>query len=127
MGNEILLAVLLIVFFLALRHTVKHFKGQGGCCGGGGEVKARRKKLKGPVLGTYVVAIDGIRCENCKNRIEGRVNDIEGAACRVNRKKKTAVVAFDREIAPEEIRRAIEGIGYTVVEIHRRPRSGGAI
>lgn len=121
MENVIIIAILIIVLLIAVKESVKHFKGQGGCCGGGSAVKARKKKLKGPILGTYVFTIDGMHCENCKNRIEGKINDIDGTACRVNLNKKTATVTFNRSISQDEIRSVIEKIGYTVVDI----KSGG--
>ncbi len=117
MGNEVIIAVLVVIFFWAVRHSVKHFRGQGGCCGGGSTVKARKKKLRGQILGTYVFRIEGMHCENCKNRIEEKVNDIDGAACRVNWRKGTATVRFTRNITKEEIRDVIEKIGYTVVDM----------
>lgn len=115
MVNEIIIAILIIVFFIAIKENVKHFKGQGGCCGGGSTVKARKKRLNGPILGRYVITIEGMKCENCKNRIEGKVNDLEGVSCRVNLHKKTAVITYNRDITQEEICHVIEKIGYTAV------------
>lgn len=119
MVNIIVIAILIVAMLIALQGSIKHFKGQGGCCGGGSTVKARKKKLKGPVLGTFVMEIEGMHCENCKNRIEGKLNDIEGVACRVNLKKKTATVSFSRDITKEEIRSIIEKYGYTVLGIRQ--------
>lgn len=70
-------------------------------------------------MGTFVITVDGMHCENCKNRIEGKINDIEGAACRVNLNKKTATVSFNRDMTQDEIRSVIEKSGYTVVDIRR--------
>lgn len=119
MGNEIIIAILVVVIFIAIRGTVKHFAGQGGCCGGASAVKSRRKKLKGQVLGTYIITIDGMHCENCKNRIEAKINGLEGVACKVNLKNKTATVSFNRNITPDEIRYLIENSGYKVEDIRR--------
>lgn len=123
MADIIIIAILIAVLFVALRESVKHFKGQGGCCGGGSTVKVRKKKLKGQVLGAFVITIEGMHCENCKSRIEEKVNDIEGVACRVNLNKKTATISFVRDITEGELRRVIEKLGYTVVDIKRVSRN----
>lgn len=34
MGNAIVIGVILVLAFIGLRSTVKHFKGEGSCCGG---------------------------------------------------------------------------------------------
>lgn len=117
MENIIIIAILGAIFAMAIKETIKHFKGQGGCCGGGSTAKPRKKKLTGRIVGTYVVTIEGMHCENCKNRIEGKLNDLDGVACRVNLSKKTATVTFTRNISRDEIRRVIETNGYTVVDI----------
>lgn len=116
MEDQIIIAILIVTLFIAVRESLKHLKGQGGCCGGGSTVKARKKKLKGPILGTYVFTVEGMHCENCKNRIEGKINDIDGASCQVNLKKKTATVTFDRNITQDQIRDVIRKCGYTVTD-----------
>lgn len=120
MGDVIITGILIVIFFVAIRESVKHFKGQGGCCGGGSTVKVKKKKLKEPILGTFIIAIDGMHCKNCKNQVEGKINDLEGVACRVNLNKKTASVTFNRDITKDEIQSVIEKSGYTVLEIKRK-------
>lgn len=44
MENIVILLLLLIAVGLAITPTIKHFKGQGGCCGGS-DYKPRKKKL----------------------------------------------------------------------------------
>ena len=46
MVNEIIIAVLLILVFTGIRSGTKHFKGQGGCCGGSSQIQDKKKKLK---------------------------------------------------------------------------------
>ena len=43
MVNEIIIAVLLILVFTGIRSGTKHFKGQGGCCGGSSKIRTKRK------------------------------------------------------------------------------------
>lgn len=117
MENAIIVAVLVVLICIGIRSSIKHFKGEGGCCGGGSTtVKAKRKKLK-KVIAQKTVIIEGMSCEHCKNRVENRINEMDGAAAKVNLKKKEAVVSLEKEISDEQIRTIIEKAGYKVVEI----------
>ena len=123
MGNYIVGAVLLVAVLLALRSSLKHFRGEGGCCGGGGEPKTKRKRLRGPVVAEKVIHIEGMRCESCKNRVERQLGQLDGAAPKVSLKRNTAVVSMCREISDEELKTAVEAAGYKVTEIERRRKA----
>ena len=112
----VLLIVIVIVAF-ALKSSIGHFKGEGGCCGGGETILPDHKELSGPKIGEKTVHIEGMHCENCKNRVERAINRIDGAVARVNLKKKIALVSFDRDVSDEEIRKAVENLDYKVVGI----------
>ena len=101
---------------LAIPSSIKHFKGQGGCCGGGNTVK-EHKKLDAPKIGEKEILIEGMHCENCKNSVERAVNNIDGAVCKVNLKKKRAKVSYSKEISDEILRETIENVGFEVKEI----------
>ena len=116
MENVIILVILAVLVIIGIRSTVKHFQGKSSCCGGGGTYVSR-KKLKN-VIARKTIIIDGMTCENCKNRVERFLNDIDGAAAKVHLKKKEAVVSLDREISDEQLRAAVEKAGYTVIAIH---------
>lgn len=114
MENAIIISILIIIIFIGLRSSVKHFKGQGGCCGGGSEVRIKPKKLKS-VIAKATVTVDGMTCEHCKNRVESRLNELEGVSAKVDLKKKTAVISMEKEISEERIRKVIENAGYEVI------------
>ena len=116
-STMIVLVVIVVIAAIALKNSIGHFKGEGGCCGGGGTVIPDEKTLSGPIIGEKTVHIEGMHCENCKNRVERAINRIDGAVAKVNLKKKTAVVSFDREISEEDIRRAVEEQDYKVISI----------
>lgn len=116
MADFIIVAIIAIVFFIGLRATKKHMKGQGACCGGGSSLPRQNKKLE-HVTGKKIVKIDGMTCEHCQNRVERAINEIEGASARVNLRKKEAVVSYDSTINEDELRAVVEKAGYTVVEI----------
>ncbi|WP_029319030.1 heavy-metal-associated domain-containing protein [Butyrivibrio sp. AE3004] len=117
-SNIIIIAVIVIIFIVALRGSIKHFKGEGGCCGGGGgTVKEPDKKLSGSVIRTKVFKIDGMHCENCTNRVKRAINRIDGVSAKLNLKKKQAVVQYEKEVEDETLIKEIEGLGYKVVSV----------
>ena len=98
--------------------TVKHFRGQGGCCGGGGgPVHTEEKTLENPEIMRYVMEIEGMHCQNCKAVIERQINRIDGAACTVDLKQKTATVRCDKPVDPETLRRTVAMLDYKVISV----------
>lgn len=116
-GTILVIVILIIIIFFAVKNSIKHAKGEGSCCGGGGSDKPERKMLKGKKLGEKIIYIEGMHCEHCKNSVEGAINKIEGAKASVNLKKNIAVVSFDREISDEELRNAVEKKDFKVIRI----------
>ena len=120
MENVIIIAILVVLIWFGIRSSIKHFKGEGGCCGGGNTtVKAKRKKLK-KVIAQKTVTIEGMTCEHCKNRVERSINELDGVAAKVSLKNKEAVVFMEKEISDEQFRTVIEKAGYKVSEIKQR-------
>ena len=117
MENIIIVGILVIVVAIGLRSAIKHFKGEGGCCGGGSKPAPKQNKKLKNTIAKKVAIVEGMTCEHCKNWVEKSINDIEGTACKVNLSKKEAVISMEREISDEEIRKAIEKAGYKVIEI----------
>lgn len=116
MENLIIIGIIAVLVVVGIGSGVKHFKGEGGCCGGGSTVKPRKKKLQ-KVIAKKTVIIEGMTCEHCKNRVEKSINEIDGAAAKVNLGRKEAIVSLDKEISDDVIRAAIEKAGYKVIEI----------
>lgn len=120
MANLILIGIILVLVVYGAMATVKHFKGEGGCCGGGGKTIRENKQLDGPKLGEKEIRIEGMHCENCQNRVERAVNRIDGVVCKVNLKKKTAVVSYSKPVENEQLKEVIEKAGYEVLEMKDR-------
>ena len=116
MTDFVIAGILIILIIIGIRSSVKHFKGEGGCCGGSSSVKVKRRKLK-QVVKQRTVVIDGMTCEHCKARVESRLNALDGVSAKVNLKRKTAVVSMEKEVEDEEIKKAIENVGYEIIEI----------
>ncbi len=120
MGNIIIIAALAVIIFFAVRGTIKHTKGEGGCCGGSGAGITETKELSGKVTAVKIIEIEGMHCENCKNSVERSINKIEGAVGKVNLKKNICEVSMDREISDETLRIAVERLDFKVMSIKDR-------
>lgn len=115
MINYIIIGILAVMFYFGLRSTIKHFRGEGGCCGGS-TYKARRKKLH-TVAGKKTFLVEGMSCQHCVNRVMEAVNSIDGASALVKLKKGVVIVSTERPIRNETIKNAIEKAGYKVTGI----------
>ena len=113
-GNWIAIVIIVIILIPAIRTTVKHMKGEGHCCGGPKE-KVPKKKMDGPKLRELTVHIEGMHCQNCKNRIEKHVNELDGVICKVKLNKKIAVVSLYKDVDESLIKDTIEKLDFTVV------------
>jgi len=115
MVNAIIILILLIFIVFGVKETVKHFRGEGACCGGG-STKIKKKKLKNKVIKKYILKIDGMHCKHCVNTVTEIINDFDGAAGRVGLEKKEAVVLCDRDVDIDAIKEKIRRHGYNIVE-----------
>lgn len=115
MENIIIIAIIALLVLNGVRSAFNHFKGKGGCCGGGNE-PSPRKKLKN-VIAKKTVVIEGMTCDHCKNRVEAYIAKIDGAAAKVNLKKNEAVVFLEKSVDDSQLREVIEKAGYKVIEI----------
>jgi len=114
MDNYLIIGIIIVIAFVAVRTMVKRI-GRKGCCGSSGDYKSRKKKLK-HVIATRVFVVEGMHCEKCANRVMEVVNDIPGAAGTVDLKKGIVTVSYEQEIPDEQIKARIERAGYTVTE-----------
>lgn len=121
MADAIIILVVVIILIFALKGSIKHFKGEGACCGGGsGSVKtkkAKKKTLDGPVVGRRTIRISGMHCQNCVNSVTSALNAIEGVSARVSLKEGSAEVSYDREVDETELKEAVEKAGFEAVSI----------
>ncbi len=117
MGDIIIILVVAAALIFAARGVIR--RGKNGCCGGS-VPKTPEKKLEGAKIGEKIIAIDGMHCENCKNRVERQINRIDGASAKVNLKKNIAVVSMSRPVSDEELTQAVERADFKVVSITAR-------
>lgn len=116
MSDYIIIGILLAIIVIAILKAKKHLKG-GGCCGSGSKTIRDKKTLTAPKLGEKTLVIEGLHCENCEIRVENALNRLEGVACKVSWKKKTAVVSYSVEVTDELLKDTVECMGYQVTDI----------
>ncbi|MCR4896224.1 MAG: cation transporter [Lachnospiraceae bacterium] len=116
----IILVVFLGILALAVKGSVAHFKGEGSCCGGGGqEVKSKAKKLDS-VACIKVLKIEGMHCEHCYTRVHNALNSLEGVSAKVYGKQGKAVVKCETDPGDDLLRRTVEKLDYTVTSVESK-------
>ena len=118
---QFIILVVVVILIFALKGSIRHFRGEGACCGGGsGSVKTKKvkkKTLDGPVTGQRTIRISGMHCRNCANSVTNALNAIDGVSAKVSLKDNTAEVFFDRMVDDANLKQAVEKAGFEVVSI----------
>ena len=110
MVDAIIVLIVIVLLIFALKGTLKHFKGESPCCGGGsGLIKTEIEEK--------VLEVSGMHCDHCVKSVTEAIDKIEGASAKVNLKKEEAVVSYDREIDDDDLKKAVEEAGFKVVDI----------
>jgi Cu+-exporting ATPase len=64
-------------------------------------------------MSTLELPITGMTCASCANRIERKLNQLDGVTATVNYATEKAAVEFDpATVAPEQLVEAVEAVGY---------------
>ena len=113
----IILIILAVVLFFAVKYSIPHFRGEGGCCGGSGKEPLIKPAKLDRVIATKVMNIEGMRCENCNRRVQNALNSIEGVSAKVNGDKQQAIVKLGREVSDSELEKAVTSLGYRVTKV----------
>ncbi len=117
MANYLIMAALVVVVALALKSSLKHFRGGGCCCGGGDvPVKATKKGITSPVS-EKILIIGGMSCANCAARVQSALNSLDGVAAEVSLEKNSARVKLARSVPDDVLRAAVVRAGYEVVSV----------
>ena len=116
MGTYIVIAVLIIVVILAVRSSMKHMRGEGGCCGGDSVPRVKKQKIKKSIAVKKIV-IEGMTCDNCRKQVENSLNSLNQVNAKVSLKDKTATVNLGENTEDEVLMEVIEKAGYKVVSV----------
>lgn len=118
MGNYIIIALVAVIVFFAVRSMIK--RGRSGCCGGG-ECSVRKVVVKDSNPENYpykaVLSVEDMHCENCKTKVENALNSVKGVWGSVDLKKKTAAVRMKEAHSETEIREWVNRAGYGVFHV----------
>ena len=113
-SNIIIIVIVAVILFFAIRSSIPHFKCEGACCGGGGKGKPIKPKKLDKVIATRVVGIEGMVCDHCSLRVQNALNSVDGINAKVKLSRGTAIVKLGKEISDAEITEIIENAGYKV-------------
>lgn len=123
-GVGFIVLVFAIVLVIAVRATIRHFRGEGGCCGGAADPPTPDKPL-GAVVDRRELVLDGLHCMKCVARVKSALEAIPGVAAEVTLQPQSklsigyglAIVSMDRDIPDDDLRKAVEAQGFRVVSI----------
>ena len=74
-----------------------------------------------PTERSVELAISGMTCASCANRIERKLNKLDGVTATVNYATEKAKVTFAGGVSTDELIAAVEQAGYTAALPGRRP------
>lgn len=119
MANILVIVVLLAIVGIAVAYLVQAKRNGAACvgCPSGGSCGAKKppkKRLDGPVIGKKTIRISGMHCAHCVTHVTEALNQIPGVRARVSLAEGSAHIAYDREISEQQLRQALEQIGYQV-------------
>jgi len=61
--------------------------------------------------------IKGMSCGHCSARVEKALNNIEGVEAKVDLESNSASLKLSKVVSDEVIKKAVDDIGYEVVEV----------
>lgn len=118
MVDMIIVILVIVLLGFALKGSLKHFKGDGSCCGRSHEsLDMQEKKSTSPVIGKKLLKIEGMHCDNCVKQVMDAINKIDGVSAKVDLQSQTATIFYDREINDHELYQAVENAGYHIQSI----------
>ena len=115
----VIVVILAVILFFAVKNSIPHFRGEGGCCGGSGKEKLIKPSKLERIIATKVIKIEGMRCENCNRRVQNALNQLDGVNAKVYGDRSESVVKLGRDIEDIELERAVTDLGYRVISIEK--------
>ena len=76
----------------------------------------KKKEKKEDIPMEKTLKIEGMMCPHCEANVKSTLEAIEGVACaEVSHVAGTAIVTFEKEVADDVLKTAVEGKGYKVL------------
>lgn len=116
--NIILVLIVIIILIFALKGSMKHFNGEGACCGGSvnNKVKVDDKNISHYPY-TITVYTEGMKCDGCKLKVENALNVKSGIYATANYHKNIVKVHMKENLSDEIITKVVEEAGYRVKSV----------
>lgn len=124
MQNIIVFIIIALAATAAIILSIRRARGKSGGCCGAHDAPPPAPKTLGNVVERKFVSIQGMHCDHCKTAVESALNKIEGASASVCLRTDTATVQCSRHIDDDEIKRAVDDVGFTVTKIESAPAIG---
>lgn len=119
MATAIILLIMMVIVIFAVKSSLLHFKGRGGCCGGNSTGTTQTKELKNKVIGSVEISVSGMHCDNCAEKLIDCLQSIEGISAKVDLAKSNAIISYDQPIDMQQVYSIIENSGYKIVFVHQ--------
>lgn len=114
----LLVLIVIIILIFALKGSMKHFNGEGACCGGNvnNKVKVDDKNISHYPY-TITVYTEGMKCDGCKLKVENALNAKSGIYATANYHKNIVKVHMKENLSDEIITKVVEETGYRVKSV----------
>lgn len=113
-ANIVIVAIIIVICAIGLKSTIAHSKGEGGCCGGGSQTLEDEPQKLEKVVSVKSIGIEGMKCDNCRIRVQNKLNAVPDVNAKVNLKKAEAIVKLGSNVPDEKLIEAVEASGYKV-------------
>lgn len=119
MSTWIICIILLICIVIGIKSYAKRLT--SGCCGTGGPKSVKKVKVADKHPEHYffeaILTIDGMTCGNCAAKVENALNVMEGVWASVDLSMGQAKVRMKSRLSDNELKKAVQEAGYTVLKI----------
>lgn len=113
MVDLIIFLIVILMMALALKGSIRHFRGQGSCCTASSPMTSVETKRLDDVTHRMRLVVAGMHCPHCEDRVRKALDGISGAAVEsITWKDGHVVLAVNRDVPHDLLRRVIEGEGY---------------
>ena len=121
MVDIIIVLIVIVLLGLALKGSIKHFKGEGACCGGGGGsvvLDIPEKSLENPVLGKKVLKVSGMHCEHCAKKVSDAIVKVDDKyKVKVDLKCGEVTITSKNTIDIDNVKENVNQTGFTFVGV----------
>lgn len=120
MATVVIVVIILILAVFAARKMIASWTGKSDCCGSGGDVVSKPKKVKVTDTDeanypyTEDIKVSGMSCEDCAHNIENAINALGDTWTTVDLKSGNAHIRSKKPIDVEAAKQAVLNVGYYI-------------